>query len=76
MLYEMPAIEHVSARTIAEAIFFLSQNGGKAQVVAGGTDLLGLMKDRVKGPGLDIPQVLVNIKTITELQQIKEEVDG
>ena len=76
MLYEMPAIQHVSARTIEEAVSFLSQNGGRTQVVAGGTDLLGLMKDRVKGPSLDIPQVLVNIRAIPELQQIKEEADG
>jgi xanthine dehydrogenase YagS FAD-binding subunit len=76
MLYEMPAIQHVSARTIEEAVSSLVQNSGRAQIVAGGTDLLGLMKDAVKGPHLDIPRVLVNLKAIPELQQIREEADG
>jgi len=76
MLYEMPAIQYDNARTMEEAVSILSQNGGKAQMVAGGTDLFGLMKDGVKGPDLGIPQVLVNIKAIPELQQINEEPDG
>ena len=45
-------------------------------VIAGGTDLLGLMKDRITGPKMPQPEVLVNIKTIPELKRITTQPNG
>ena len=67
MLFELPSLEHVDARNVNEAVSWLHQYGRKARVVAGATDLLGLMKDKIMGPALVIPEVLVNIKTIPEM---------
>ena len=70
MLYELPHFEHVDAHSVDEAVGWLSQYGDRAKVVAGGTDLLGLMKDRITGPRMPLPELLVNIKTIPELREI------
>lgn len=71
MLLEMPYFKHFSAKTIEEALSLLHEHKKKAMVIAGSTDLLGLMKDRVKGPQLKVPDVLVDIKPIHELNQIE-----
>ena len=52
---------HVNALTLDEAVTTLRRYGKRAAVIAGGTDLLGKMKDEV----LPVyPEALVNIKTI------------
>ena len=76
MLDELPAFDHVDATSIAEAVSALAEHGARAQVLAGGTDLLGLMKDRISGPGMPVPDVLVNVKRIPELAGITELPDG
>jgi xanthine dehydrogenase YagS FAD-binding subunit len=70
MLFELPSFEHVDARDAKEVAYWLQKYGQKARVVAGGTDLFGLMKDRVEGPECKIPEVLVNIKRIPEMTRI------
>ncbi len=65
------AVEHLNARTIDEAVFALNKYGKDAKIVAGGTDVVGLIKDRVIGP-----KVLVNIKTIPGLAGINEDIEG
>jgi xanthine dehydrogenase YagS FAD-binding subunit len=70
VLYELPYFEHVDAANIEEALSWLQIHGDTARVIAGGTDLLGMMKDRVKGPELHLPEVLINIKTIAEMNQV------
>ncbi|HUL29457.1 MAG TPA: xanthine dehydrogenase family protein subunit M [Thermodesulfobacteriota bacterium] len=70
MLFELPSFEHVDARDVKEAASLLRKHGGRATVVAGGTDLLGLMKDRVEGPECRIPEVLVNIKKVPEMMPL------
>jgi len=70
MLFELPSFEHVDARDMKEVAFWLQKYGGKAKVIAGATDLLGLMKDRVEGPECKIPEVLVNIKRIPDMTRI------
>jgi xanthine dehydrogenase YagS FAD-binding subunit len=58
---------HINARTVEEAISALKRYGQRAAVIAGGTDLLGKMKDEI----LDAyPEALVNIKTIPGLDFI------
>ncbi len=61
---------HVNARTIDEAVSVLRRYGAKASVIAGGTDLLGKMKDEILPM---YPEAIVNLKTIPGLDFIKEE---
>jgi len=67
MLFELPQFEHVNVKSIKEAVSIISKYGEAAGLIAGGTDLLALMKDRVSGPQLKIPEMLVNIKTVPEM---------
>ncbi len=76
MLDELPPFDYLDAATLAEAMAALTEHGPRAQVLAGGTDLLGLMKDRISGPGMPVPEVLVNVKRIPELHGIAEAADG
>lgn len=73
MLLELPTFDHVDARTVEETVFWLSKYGERGKVVAGGTDLFGLMKDRIEGPEFKIPGVLINIKTIPDVKRITYE---
>jgi xanthine dehydrogenase YagS FAD-binding subunit len=66
----MKTFAHFNALTIDEAVTLLRRYGGKASVVAGGTDLLGKMKDRILPT---YPEALVNLKTIPGLDFIQEE---
>ena len=58
MLAELPPLAHIDAKSIDEAIHWLTKYGDRAAVIAGGTDLLGLMKDRITGPKM--PQNLTD----------------
>ena len=71
MLHELPEFEHVDARSVEEAVGWLGQYGDRAKILAGGTDLLGLMKDRITGPKMPLPDLLVNIKTIPGFDRIE-----
>jgi len=66
----MKHFAHVNAKTIDEAASTLRRYGDKAKIIAGGTDLLGIMKDEILPT---YPECLVNIKTIPGLDFIKEE---
>lgn len=70
MLYELPQFEHIDATTIQEALHWLKIHEERAKVIAGGTDLLALMKDRIRGSRMPLPEVLINIKTIPELTRM------
>jgi NADPH-dependent glutamate synthase beta subunit-like oxidoreductase len=64
----MKKFEHINATTLDEAASALT--GGNGRVIAGGTDLLGILKDEILP---DYPETLVNIKTIPGMDHIKEE---
>jgi xanthine dehydrogenase YagS FAD-binding subunit len=64
---------HVNASTLDEAVAVLQRYGKKASIIAGGTDLLGKMKDEI----LPVyPEALVNIKGIPALDSIAATDDG
>ena len=67
----MQKFRYFSPKTVSEAVLTLSQLDGTAKVLAGGTDLLPMMKQRAITPGS-----IVNIKNITELAYIREDADG
>jgi len=66
----MKSFTHTNARTAAEAA--KAAAGARAAIIAGGTDLIGTMKDNIL-PDAMHPTALVNIKTIPNLDYIKEE---
>jgi len=62
----MNAFEYAAPTTKEQAVSLLGNQWGETEVLAGGTDLLSLMKDH-----LTTPKRVVNIKDIKELQGIK-----
>jgi len=65
----MKTFTHFNASNVEEAVSLLRRYGGKAALIAGGTDLLGKMKDRILP---NYPEALINLKTIPELDVIQE----
>ena len=68
----MREFAHINATTIEEAVSFLREFKRKAMPIAGGTDLLGQMKDEILHK---YPEAIVNIKTIPDLDYIREDND-
>ena len=68
----MKQFEHINAAGFEEAGRILKESGGGAQAMAGGTDLLGIYKDRILKT---YPQTVVNLKTIPGIDRLEEE-DG
>lgn len=67
----MQAFEYANPKTVKEAVALLAANWGEVDVLAGGTDLLSLMKD-----GVHTPKRIVNIKGIKELAGIQKTAGG
>ncbi len=69
----MKTFHHVNAFTIEEAVNTLQEHKGKAKIIAGGTDIVGVLKDQI----LPVyPEALLNIKTISSLDYIREDDKG
>ena len=67
----MQTFKHINATTVDQAATALKD--GKAALVAGGTDLLGILKDAVLPT---YPETLVNLKTIASLDSISDDSNG
>ena len=67
----MQTFKHINATTVDQAATALKD--GKAALVAGGTDLLGILKDAVLPT---YPETLVNLKTIASLDSISDDNSG
>jgi xanthine dehydrogenase YagS FAD-binding subunit len=70
----MKAFTHASPKSVAQALTFIRDAKAANRTVAvagGGSDLLGMMKER-----LVAPDVLVRLKSITGLDQVKPANDG
>jgi xanthine dehydrogenase YagS FAD-binding subunit len=66
----MKTFNHHHAKSIEEAVALLKKYKGKARLNAGGSDLLGLLKDSVLP---HYPELIINIKTLPGLDTIREE---
>jgi len=66
----MRKFTHANAKTVEEAVSLLRRYGDKAAVIAGGTDLMGKMKDEILPT---YPEAVINLKTIPGLDFIREE---
>ena len=60
----MRAFEYASPKSKEQAVALLGKSWNDAQVLAGGTDLLSLMKDDVVAP-----KRVVNLKGVEELRR-------
>jgi xanthine dehydrogenase YagS FAD-binding subunit len=67
----MRPFEYVSPNNKAQAVSLLAATWGKTEILAGGTDLLALMKDDIVSP-----QRLVNIKDIADLRGVSSTAQG
>ena len=63
----MKAFRHKNATSLKEAVTLLQQNAGKALPIAGGSDLLGEMKDHI-----ETPELVVSLRTIPGLNKIEQ----
>jgi xanthine dehydrogenase YagS FAD-binding subunit len=69
----MKSFLHIDARTTRAASGLMKKYAGRAKLIAGGTDLLGSLKDRI----LPVyPEALINLKTIKGLDYIREDPRG
>jgi NADPH-dependent glutamate synthase beta subunit-like oxidoreductase/CO/xanthine dehydrogenase FAD-binding subunit len=66
----MRSFKHINARTVDEACALLREYKGKAMLNAGGTDLLPILKGEYFS---NYPEAVINIKTISDLDYIKDE---
>jgi len=69
----MRTFTHINAYTIEEAYSLLAEYKGKAVLNAGGTDLLGVLKDEIL---FHYPKVVINMKTISGLNSIIQTKNG
>jgi len=67
----MQAFEYANPTTLDEALRMLGAKWGEAEILAGGTDLLSLMKN-----GVATPKRLVNIKGLADLRGISSNREG
>lgn len=67
----MRAFEYASPKTKEQAVGLLASKWGETEVLAGGTDLISLMKDDVVAP-----KRLVSLKEIAELRGIRPAARG
>ncbi len=63
----MQAFEYANPATVHEAVGMLGARWGEVAVLAGGTDLLSLMKEHI-----ETPRRVVNIKNIKELGSVRK----
>lgn len=62
----MQAFEYANPKTKEEAVGLLATEWGQAEILAGGTDLLSLMKDHIS-----TPKRVIDVKSIKEMTGIK-----
>ncbi len=66
----MRSFKHINARTVDEACTLLREYKGKAMLNAGGTEILSTLKREHLS---NYPEAVINIKTLSDLDYIKEE---
>src|SRR5260370_29427334 len=67
----MNSFDHHSAASSSEALALLASGPRSARIIAGGTDLLTLMK-----AGLAAPERLIDLKPARALRYLRFEADG
>ncbi len=65
MRMKLPEFEYAQPKTVRKACQILKEQGDKAQAIAGGTDLMTALKNRLK-----VPKILVDLKGLSRLKHI------
>jgi NADPH-dependent glutamate synthase beta subunit-like oxidoreductase len=65
--------KHVAADSVEQAVALLDEYGEKARLVAGGTDILGVLKENSNSR---YPDILIDVKPIAGLDTIQEDGNG
>jgi len=63
---KLPSFDYACPATIAEAVALLAAHGGEAKPIAGGQSLVPMLAFR-----LTVPSLLVDLRKLSELRQIK-----
>ena len=66
----MRPFKHFDAGSVDEGLALLSQYGGTARLLAGGTDLLGVLKAEILA---EYPEAVINLKSIPGLDGIESD---
>ncbi|MFC1905332.1 FAD-dependent oxidoreductase [Chloroflexota bacterium] len=69
----MRPFRYINAKSIRQTVKLLGTYQGKAKLIAGGTDLLGELKDAILP---EYPEIIINLKTVPGLKEIKENSRG
>lgn len=69
----MKDFHHRNVYSVGEAAALLEKQMGRAKLNAGGTDLLGLLKDCIVP---DYPELIIDLKRIKDLDYIREDKEG
>jgi carbon-monoxide dehydrogenase medium subunit len=67
---QLPQFQYYVPTTLEEAFSLLQELGGKARILAGGTDLLVQMKQRAIEP---VPKYIINVKEIPGLDYLADD---
>jgi NADPH-dependent glutamate synthase beta subunit-like oxidoreductase/CO/xanthine dehydrogenase FAD-binding subunit len=70
---QLQPFEFVPAASLSAAAALLKEHGKRAAVIAGGTDLLGVLKDAVHPTR---PELLIGLKPLAHLRSVKAEAEG
>jgi xanthine dehydrogenase YagS FAD-binding subunit len=68
--------ELVDAGSAEEAVRLLAKHGSRAQLFASGADVLYMLKDRIGGPAVKPPSVLINLGAAKGLDRIDTDLRG
>ncbi len=66
----MRAFQFVDAGSAEEAVELMAKHGQRAQLFASGADILYLLKDRIEGPAVPQPEILISLARVRELEEI------
>lgn len=69
----MNRFKHINASTLENAVSHLQESQGPAYVIAGGSDLLGCLKDNL---WMEPVETVINLKTIPGLKEIRVDDTG
>jgi len=64
----MKVFRHFDAESIDHALSMLTAHHGKTVLMAGGTDLVNILKSEIL---VDYPETIINLKTIPDMNTIK-----
>lgn len=64
----MKAFKHFDAESVDHVLAILAQYTGKTALIAGGTDLIGILKSEILP---EYPKIIINLKTISGMNTIK-----